>query len=385
MKVDITDKATLEALNPSSIEKYLISLQWREVKRIDGEASWWTKFDGKEYSRILLPLDSNLGDFALSMSHVVSRLAKFENRSQLEILEDFDTVAIGDVIRIKGQDILNRNTSTLPFSEGILLIQQAKNLILAGARTVIEKKSLFAHRQPSEVSTYLKNIRLGQTERGSYVMKFISPLLPSKQLTIPNLPNDELPFERRAIQSLMQGLKSLQQVALETEKKGTFYFERFQEVVSEGVSANLCEAVIGDKDNPVFKPLAVNVSWSSLYPMTSSICDNVSFQVDIMPHIAKAATLFRERTPKEVKLEGYVIKLERSKPHGAGIITVFDRALDKKCKVKIELNESDYEMAVQAHKNGGGISCQGELIKKGNSYQLSNPINFVVSKENYAP
>lgn len=376
MKVDITDNATLEALNPSHIEKYLISLQWREVKRIEGETSLWVKSDGEKSSRILLPLDSNLGDFALCMSQVISRLAKFENRSQLEILEDFDTLAIGDVIRIKGQDIFNRNTSTLPFNEGILLIQQAKNLILAGARTVIEKKSLFAHRQPSEVSTYLKNIRLGQTERGSYVMKLISPLSPLEQLTIPNCP--ELPFERRAIQSLMQGLNTLQQVALETEKKGTFYFERFEEVVSEGVSANLCEAVIGD--NSAYKPLAINVSWSSLYPITRYICDNVSFKVDIMPHIAKAATLFRERTPEEVKLGGYVIKLERRKQYGAGIITVFEK---NNCKVKIELNASDYEMAVQAHKNGDEISCHGELIKEGNSYRLYNPINFLASKEDY--
>ncbi|MDM8562628.1 hypothetical protein QUF54_04665 [Candidatus Marithioploca araucensis] len=383
MKVNITDSATFEALNPSNIEKYLMSQQWREVKRINGEAALWVKSHGDKYSRILLPLDSNLGDFALSMSHVVSTLAQVENRSQLEVLEDFDTLAIGDVIRIKGLDIFNRNTSTLPFFEGILLIQQAKDLILAGARAVIEKKALFAHRQPSEVSTYLKTIRLGQTERGSYVMKLISPLLPQEQLTIPNLPNDELPFERRAIQSLMQGLNTLQQVATITEKKGTFYFERFQEVVSEGVSANLCEAVIGGKseDNIAYKPLAVNVSWSSVYPMTSSICDNVFFQVNIMPHIAKAATLFRERTPEEVKLAGYVIKLERGKHYGVGIITVSDRALDNKYKVKIELNESDYEMAVQAHQNWWEISCQGELIKEGNYYRLYNPINFIVSKE----
>jgi len=149
------------------------------------------------------------------------------------------------------------------------------------------------------------------------------------------------------------------------------------------VSANLCEAVIGGKseDNIAYKPLAVNVSWSSVYPMTSSICDNVFFQVNIMPHIAKAATLFRERTPEEVKLAGYVIKLERGKHYGVGIITVSDRALDNKYKVKIELNESDYEMAVQAHQNWWEISCQGELIKEGNYYRLYNPINFIVSKE----
>lgn len=366
MKIDITDHATLNALNPSSIEKYLISRQWQELKRIEGEVSLWVKSHHKvkEQHRILLPLDSDLGDFALSMSRVVSTLAELENRSQLEVLEDFDTVAIGDILRIKGQNIFNRNASTLPLFEGIVLIQQAKELILAGARSAIEAKPLFAYRQPSEVSTYLKKIQLGQTERGSYIVKLISPLLPSEQLKIPNLPNGEAPFERRAMQSLMQGLGTLQQVATITEKKGTFYFERFQEVVSEGVSANLCEAVIGGKseDSRAYKPLTVNVSWSSHYPITSHIPESVSFGVNIMPHIAKAATLFRETTPVEVKLEGYVIKLERSKPYGAGIVTVSGITDGRKYKVKLDLNEHEYETAVLAHQTWQEISCQGELI-----------------------
>jgi hypothetical protein len=368
MKVDILDHATFNALNPSSIEKYLVSQQWHEVKRIESEVSLWVKSG----ERILLPLDSNLGDFALSLRRVVSTLAEVENRSQLEVLEDFDTVTIGDIIRVKGQDIFNRNASTLPLFEGLVLIQQAKELIMAGARAAIEAKPLFAYRQPGEVSTYLKKIRLGQTERGSYIVKLISPCSKSKQLEIPNLsPNSEPPFERRAIQTLMQGLGTLQQVALETEKKGTFYFERFQEVVSEGVSANLCEAVIGGKseDGATYKPLVVTVSWSYNYPITSHIPDSVSFPVNIMPYIAKAATRFRETNPEDVKLEGYVIKLERSKQYGTGIVTVSGIIEGRKYKVKIELSESDYEIAVLAHQTWNEISCLGELIKEGNYYR----------------
>lgn len=382
MKVDILDHATFNALNPSSIEKYLVSQQWHEVKRIESEVSLWVKSETGE--RILLPLDSKLGDFALSMNRVVSTLAEVENRSQLEVLEDFDTVTIGDIIRVKSQDIFNRNASTLPLFEGIVLIQQAKELIMAGARAAIEAKPLFAYRQPGEVSTYLKKIRLGQTERGSYIVKLISPCSKSKQLEIPNLSsNSEPPFERRAIQTLMQGLGTLQQVALETEKKGTFYFERFQEIVSEGVSANLCEAVIGGKseDGTAYKPLAVTVSWSSNYPITSHIPDSVSFPVDIMPYIAKAATRFRETNHEDVKLEGYVIKLERSKQYGTGIVTVSGIIEGKKYKVKIELSESDYEIAVLAHQTWNEISCQGELIKEGNYYRLYNPVNFQIVRD----
>jgi hypothetical protein len=195
--------------------------------------------------------------------------------------------------------------------------------------------------------------------------------------------DSEPPFERRAIETLMQGLGTLQQVALETEKKGTFYFERFQEVVSEGVSANLCEAVIGGKseDGATYKPLVVTVSWSYNYPITSHIPDSVSFPVNIMPYIAKAATRFRETNPEDVKLEGYVIKLERSKQYGTGIVTVSGIIEGRKYKVKIELSESDYEIAVLAHQTWNEISCLGELIKEGNYYRLYNPMNFQIVRD----
>jgi len=76
--------------------------------------------------------------------------------------------------------------------------------------------------------------------------------------------------------------------------------------------------------------------------------------------------MFRETNPEEVKLEGYIIKLERSKPDGTGIVTVSGIIEGrKKYKVKIELSDSDYETAVLAHKTWNEISCLGELIKEG--------------------
>ena len=45
-------------------------------------------------------------------------------------------------------------------------------------------------------------------------------------------------------------------------------------------------------------------------------------------------------------------------------------------KVRIELDEKDYNKAIQAHKEHIHISCEGELIKEAHSFILNHPRNF---------
>ncbi|MDM8551414.1 hypothetical protein QUF72_15115 [Desulfobacterales bacterium HSG2] len=381
MKVDILENRIFDTLNPKELERYLSNNRWKELKRVPGEVSIWDNNSerGKKF-RIWLPLDNNLGDFAVSMKKVVRTLSLSENRSQLEILEDFNTITIGDVIRVKSEDIFNRTDSTLQLDDGIRLIQKAGDMLSAAACAAVETKTVFPSRKPGKVSEFMKNIRLGQTERDGYVVKLISPIVSqSEQLNFPDFPS-ESPFGRLATEKLMQSLSSLRDVALNTRKRGRFYFEPFQEIVSEGVSANLCDAVTDADDKSRYRPLGVSVSWSYI-PLRKKVCDRVDFPTDIMPYIGKAARLFREKNPEEFFLEGYVTRLHREEKHGNGIITVVCIADGKKRRVRIKLNKNDYNEAVEAHRNGFEIRCRGELIKEGNSFRLDNPFNFKVIQD----
>jgi len=380
MKVDILENKIFNSLNPKDIENYLLNKKWKEIKIIPNEVSIWDNNKNRENFRIWLPLDYNFGDFAISMKRVVNTLSSFENRSQFEILDDFATIAVGDVIRLKSYDILNRSYTTLKLDEGQNLIQKAKDMMSAAACAAIEPKAVFPSRRSNKVEDFINNIRLGQTERGSYVIKLISPIT-LEQL---NLPDNSLPpFERQVTQTLMKSLKSLKDVLLYIQKKEHFYFEPFQEVVSEGVSANLCDAIIGNDNKVIFKPIEISVSLSYAYPSEKNeIYENIDFPENVMPYIAEASRLFHEKNPVEnFILEGNVTRLDRERKQHKGIIIVVCISDGKKRRIKIELNKDDYEQAIEAHKRGIEIYCRGELIKEGNSFRLNNPSNFKLLEE----
>ena len=63
------------------------------------------------------------------MARLVKTVSKAEKRSQLEVLEDLDTLAVGDVVRIRSSDSLHPTSSTIPMDDGFSLFEQAKDLM----------------------------------------------------------------------------------------------------------------------------------------------------------------------------------------------------------------------------------------------------------------
>src|ERR1700731_77881 len=97
MKATIRDAEILRAIRPLELVAYLRANGWHQEQRLERGAFWREESNEKSYE-LLLPLDSNLGDFANRMAEVLQMLERAEQRSQLEILEDFMMVS-ADVIR----------------------------------------------------------------------------------------------------------------------------------------------------------------------------------------------------------------------------------------------------------------------------------------------
>jgi len=383
MKVDILDHNIFDSLNPQDLENYLINNNWDKAKTIHNEVSIWeNNINGNKF-RVWLPLNNNFADFSISIKRVIKTLSQLEDRSQLEILEDFYTVNIGDVVRVRSYDILNKADSTLEINDGLLLIKRAKDMLLSAACATIEPKPVFPSRKPIKVEDFAKKLRLGQTEHGSYIIKLISPItvVESNQHVIPEFPEKQ-PFERLSIITLMNSLNALKKVSEETFKRGRFYFEPFNEIVVEGVSANLCDAITGLNEKTNYTPIEVGVSWSYI-PIEKHINEKVEFPLEVMPYISEASRQFHEKNPEDnFVLEGNVTKLHReNQKKGNGIITVVCIIEGKKRRVKVELYENDYDIAIEAHKEGLEIYCSGQMIKEGNSFKLNNPSNFKLLQE----
>lgn len=370
----------------SLIENYLSVNGWSNAKRIDGEISIWeTGSDLKQ--RVWVPLDTGFGDYEDNLNRVFDTLSAHEDRPETRILEDIETFVIGDILRVRSEDPFNRDASTLPLEDGILLMKKARDMVVYSACSAEKIKAIHPNYRSDTIKEYLDNVRIGQTEKGSYIVKVISPLPKEadaqEQQTLPHQEKPR-PFERKVIETLMTALDTVKEIAAAAKTKGVFEPEPFIESVSSGVSANLCESIVRIKNNPTNMPLEVSVSWAySPIEIDKNIPKQVSLPVNIMPYIQKAAEALREKEPAYLTIKGIVTDLHRGTKTGPGSITVGASIEGRPKAIHIELSEEDYQTAINAHGEGLEINCTGELIKGKKYTRLQDPSNFQILEDKY--
>ncbi|GAB4385415.1 MAG: hypothetical protein Kow0022_11180 [Phycisphaerales bacterium] len=377
MKADIRDPATVAVLRPLEVASYLRAAGWTQAEAREGRYALWTRGDDFE---VLLPLRSDLRDFALRMSDLLVVLAKAENRSQLSILSDL-LVTGADVIRVRliDDDLAD---GSMPIEEYTRTSQKVRDLMMAAACSAIERRPVWHKRKPDKAVNYLRNVRVGQTERGSYVLTVISRVPPMLRSGNDQLfGGDEEPYERQVTADLAVALTAVERAAESAAATGSF--EDFERAVRVGVSANLCEAIAGlSMDDGPSSTVDFSFSWSRARPARAEQVSEVVIAHDRVPFVREAARLLRERAPIDgFELEGPVVKLERSEGAVTGFVTVYALVEDCPRRVRIELPEVEYNQAISAHRDGLDIRCSGRLVREGRGYTLENPVGFVVQAQ----
>ena len=380
MNVTIRDAATLRAIRPAEVAAYLRSHEWKQTETIQDKAIVWTKSaDGAEEYEILLLLDPAMSEFARRMAEVMQTLEADEERSQIDILHDIAATTT-DVARIRLQHGLIENGS-IPLNYAAQMVEQARELMLASACAAIRPRALYAARKPQEAIDYLRGLRMGQTEQGSFVINVQSPVEPRLQQGL--FPEDsetfsEAPFERRVTLQLTRALAAAQKAATAASASGRF--EPFSAAVTEGVSANLCAAIAALGMDNTAEEVTIEMHWASSRPVAAKIPARFRFAKGTFPLLREAAALLRETAPVEdVFLWGTVIGLRRPEAGEIGQVTVAAWIDNSPRNAQMFLNEADYETAVKAHAGRDIVTVNGDLTKEGRQYFLRNVRDFVIS------
>jgi hypothetical protein len=393
MRAAIKDAELLANVNPLDVAAYLRADGWRILETKPQRAAIWGKKVGSDAVEVLLPLDRSLRDFAIRMGDVLATLESTEERSQLQIFGDLQT-ASADVIRLRVSDD-DAADGTLPIEEGVALVSKARDLMVAAACAAVKPRARYHSRRFDKANDYVDGLRLGQTERGSYVISVISRVTPSMTPpagSIDHPPVIDEPFERQAVTTLTRAVSAASIAA--SDAAVTQDFARFNEVVDDGVSANLCDALVGLVGDPHERQrtLELSVSWSRSRPLQSigglTPPSRVKLSADVMPVLFEASRWFKEIAPLEdFDLVGQVIGTHRHHEQaGPGRITVEAVVEDRIRNVTIELNEQDYAVALEAHRDRKPVSCTGEIVKTVRSLRLNNPRGFALySKEDGSP
>lgn len=378
MKVGVEDAAVLRSIKPLELAAYLRSKGWHLDANLAGKATLWSirNTGGAEFD-VTLPPRREFGDYVLRMGEALRTLADAEQRSALDVLRDIQTTT-SDLVRVRAPN-RNAEDGALPLNVVVKFVEWTRDMMLAAACAVIDKRSVYASQKKKLAMDYLTNVRMGQTERGSYVLTLLSPVVPQlgpvQDQLFPDEPED--PFERQVTRTLLDSLDALAGAAKDAAVNGNM--APFLMAVKRGVSANLCEAVAGLSKVSPGEGLDVQVSWSPTRPVDISIPTRVTFGSDSIPHIEAAARIFREAAPPDdVTIEGIVTGLDRSPEATEGNVTISASLEGRVRRIMLRLNADTYPQAIQAHKDRRIVQCSGDLVKEGRSYRLKDPRHFEI-------
>jgi hypothetical protein len=241
-------------------------------------------------------------------------------------------------------------------------------------------------RKPQELTDFLRTVRIGPAAEGSYTLTVHTPVPPrlAQQPTRfegdDELASGDIPVGRqvslRMYAAVHAACRAAEAALLDSDGLGPF-----TAAVDEGLSANLCEALVG-LGGGAGHPFELSLSLAAVRA-ESTVLEPVRFRRDHLPVLREAALELRARTPEEdVVVTGEVVRLHREAA-GSGEITLVGRVDDQEPlrRIWLDLPGEDYAAAMRAHEEMREVIVSGNLMRRGTRYVLTNPSGFRVRGE----
>jgi len=371
MKATITDTDALGAVAPNAIHAYLRARGWRHVEAYGDKGDVYGLDDAPE---IVAPASSDFGDYAFRVSEIVDILGRVEDRAQLQILRDLGA-ATADLIRVRAPEA--EEDGSISIGEGVTFIEQSRDLLMAAACAAKHPRATFRAGSVREAADYLSGVRLGQTERGSFVVTLLSPVPPSLgtadlfDCEDPRHAFAHAPFERRVAHTLVDSLSAIKEAIALTNRGGNI--EVFRERIGRGVSANLCRALSGLIN--AGEGVGISLNWA----LTRPALDGVTPPSQIFAPadgavLGEAAILLASRDSRlNERLEGFVTRLRREEDNGPGRVTIKALIDGELRSVSMDLGPEGYDKIATAYDGRCTVLVEGELKSRGHRWTLVAP------------
>ena len=364
MNANISDRNVLLAVSPMALSAYARTAGWAKVETY-GEHS--DVYAGQSLPEIIIPRTQQLGDYASVVSRLIAIFARVAEVGEATLYNDLIT-ADRDVIRARAVDVAGDGTVDL--GSGVKMVGAARDLVLAIACSLSGWRPFYRAGANREANEFLRRMRLGQTEQGSFVVTLLTPtILPLDQdILSPDHEIDTTITTRKVTLRLAQALTAARG-AVEIASGGDA--NAFSQAFTRGVSANLCEALVNLIEP--FPALDISITWARTDQMPTAR-QTVSFTGDDAPILRAAAQSFRSREPQpDVRLTGSVRILRREESERDGTVTIRASVNGGLQSVTATLTQSDYDRAIRAHEERWPVVVAGDLERIGQRWHLHTP------------
>jgi hypothetical protein len=299
---------------------------------------------------VILP-NERLADFDELVANLVAKVA-----STSDLSEDDVAVAIAwpGYDKLAARSKASSADPTLSVEAGLGVHDALRDLLVASARSAEQARPFHRGGWPSSVSTYLDLVRLIPSVPGSFTVRALLPIASPLPEAFPFV---DLPAERvrRVTQTLLTGVRAARAATVARIEGAPATV--FDEAVEQGVSADLLDAVVRLAGSPELdSAVELAVSWT--YAAPTAPVEPIRIEAQLLPIVSWAADYLRGGPETfDLTVTGLVVTLHRTAPLGAGEVTVRgfvegDGWGSSTRNLKMELDESTYNDATEAHRQG---------------------------------
>ena len=244
MNFDALADEDLLAIDPAVLEASLREQGWESQDLSIPAAIWMAP--GERGERIFVPHDRTFDDYLPRLREALDAIRTVDEERWPALMVRL-LAPLADVVRVRAA-VATPADGSIGFNAGLRLIEGARGALEAATRAVVSDKSpTYGNKGWKHVRDYLSTARLGQTERGSYVVTVLSRLTldgnlgPDVEPLVMLDVEPPVPFERRVAVLLAEAIDAARAASAEYLESSNF--EAFQEAVGVGVSAELCTAL----------------------------------------------------------------------------------------------------------------------------------------------
>lgn len=367
--------ATINKISPLKLERFLLSRGWVEDGFISDKAKIWHRQEEENFDlEIIQPLDCHLRDYSQRMYEVVKALSEFEVKELADILDDvvnFDSDIVK--VRVMSPDV---DSGSIPLSDGVLLFEKAKDLLVSTTLSTFKKNRYFSGSWPADVKDFLETLKLGQTEYGSYIVNVIAPIVISSE----DKKGGRSSITREVSNNLARSLVATATAVTKYEEFEDLIV--FEEAINNGVSANLCDALIGISGSKGHRDIEISLQLAGVEDNSQEIIKKHYFLSRHISVLKTASEYYKGNyTIEKYSVRGLVIRMDHTPSEEYGVIRVASLVNGLLKNISMQLDLNDYWLAIRAHESNELVKCLGDLVVTSRSANLIEPKGFEVIED----
>ncbi|QDT56701.1 hypothetical protein Pan44_47580 [Caulifigura coniformis] len=353
-------------LDPIRVQAYARDSGWNLIGKTAQDRSAIYSHPDAETWQITVPLSKQLPDFPQRMTEVVSTLADKEKAAAGELLQRL-LLPESDILRFSDCGASSAN-GIISLNHGLEMLAGARRTILAAACGVVKPDRTYHPRMSlAEAEGFLAACKLGQTERGSFVLTIACPL------QVPRAQSSFLPFARDVTTALMSALNWLSTTVSTADVQSPIAWEG----LGEHVTANLCDGLLDMMPADEEGELVISATYSNAIPVADlSVPRVVRLPGRTFPLIAQIAERLRpSTTPRIQSLLGFVETLD-GRPNEFGLpegpVALRLSTSDGEIRARIYLPHMDHALAAEAYLKNQPVTLDGTLVRSGRFYEITS-------------